>query len=88
MPERRPLRAGLRLVGNMLAAFLIGEGVMVTLSPGRQAVLWSPCWSPPPWRAALRFFAARPSLTRAAVLAEVAAGLLLASRTNDRPRDR
>ena len=77
-----------RLSGNMLAAFLVGEGLMVILAPERQTRLWSPSWSPGVWRTPLRALHQRPSLARALALAEVAGGLALAFSTNARPVDR
>ena len=81
-------RSWARLGGNMLAAFLIGEGVMVLLRPTRQSVLWSPRWSPTPWRRPLRLLAGRPRLTRALASLEIIAGLALAIVTDERPHDR
>lgn len=71
-----------RLSLNMLAAFLAGDGILVALMPHRQTRLWSPSWSPAPWREPLRFLAGHPKLARLLALLEIGAGLVLAARTN------
>ena len=76
-----------RLAGNMLAAFLIGEGLMVAVTPTRQTRLWSPDWSPALWRGPLRLLARFPRLTRLLALLEVGLGFALALWTNARPAD-
>lgn len=78
----------IRLGGNLLAAFLVGEGLLVVVAPRRQTLLWSPAWSPPPWRTLLRVLARRPGLTRLLALFEVGAGFGLARWTNAHPEDR
>ena len=85
MPTRR---SWLRLGGNLLAAFLVGDGLMVAFAPRRQTLLWSPVWSPALWRRPLRALARRPGLTRLLALGEVVAGLGLARWTNAHPEDR
>ena len=81
-------RSWIRLGGNLLASFLIGEGLMVVVAPRRQTLLWSPAWSPTLWRRPLRVLARHPRLTRFLALCEVSAGLGLAIWTNARPEDR
>jgi hypothetical protein len=62
----------------MLAAFLAGDGVLVLLMPEQQTRLWSPEWSPPPWRRFLRFLSTHTSLARGLAVAELSAGIGLA----------
>jgi hypothetical protein len=76
------VRKALRLTGNMLAAFLAGDGVLALLMPQKQTLLWSPSWSPGPWRNALRWLSARPGLTRLLAALELTAGVVLGGMTN------
>ncbi len=69
---------------NVLAAFLAGDGALVLLAPRSQTLLWSPRWSPTPWREPLRFLAGRPALTRLLALGELILGLTLACASNRR----
>jgi hypothetical protein len=71
-----------RLSLNMLAAFLAGDGLLVMCMPRRQPRLWSPAWSPAPWRDSLRFLAGHPRLTRGLAILEALVGVLLAAQTN------
>ena len=85
MPSRR---SWIRLGGNLLAAFLVGEGLLVAVAPRRQPLLWSPAWSPALWRRPLRVLARHPGLTRLLALVEVSVGFGLAMWTNTHPADR
>jgi hypothetical protein len=75
------------LSSNMAAAFLAGDGILVLVMPQRQTLLWSPDWSPAPWREFLRFLARRPRLTKLLAIFELTAGLALARMTNGRRVD-
>ena len=72
------------LSANMLAAFLAGDGILVLLMPERQTLLWSPDWSPAPWRNSLRFLARKPRLTRLLAALELSCGIVIGMLTNHR----
>ena len=65
-------------VRDLGAIALIGDGVVGLLVPARHARRYER--GPRPWRRAMSFFARRPGVTRGAAVAEVAAGVVLATR--------
>jgi hypothetical protein len=65
-------------VKELLAMFMIGEGVLALLYPRRHALLWKV--GPRSLRELTGEFARRPGLTRGLAAAEVGLGLWMASR--------
>ena len=65
-----------RIARDLTAVVLIGDGIVGALIPTRHTRRYDT--GPGPWRSAMRFFARRPALTRAAAIAEIIAGLRLA----------
>ena len=67
-----------RRMKEMMAAGMIGDGVMALADPHRHTRLWAE--GPGPWRKAMKPFVRRPGLTRTLGALEIGAGLWLASR--------
>jgi len=74
-----------RRILESFALFLIGDGVMGMLKPRRHSLLWD-C-GPEPIREFTEMLAANRDLTRGIYLAEIALGVLLASKqTPEQPQ--
>ena len=67
-----------RVIRDLGGIALVGDGVVGTLIPARHTRRYQT--GPSPWRSAMRFFVKRPGLTRVLAVAEVAAGLWVATR--------
>lgn len=66
-------------IGESIAMMMIGDGVLGAWRPAEHCMVWrgGPRW----WNAMIDWFSAHPTLTRAAALAEVGAGVWLARRS-------
>ena len=64
-----------RIVRDLAGILLLGDGIVGVLIPTRHTRRYER--GPGPWRRAMRYFASRPALTRAAAIAEIVAGLRL-----------
>lgn len=63
---------------EVLAIFMVGDGLITLLHPRRQARLWRA--GPPGWRDLFDWLEERPGLTAGLAAAEAALGLWLARR--------
>ncbi|KQM66975.1 MULTISPECIES: hypothetical protein [unclassified Sphingomonas] len=67
-----------RRAAEMAATFMIGDGLLGLLQPGRHVALWQDRAGGAEWL--VRPFVDRPTLRRAYAVAQIAAGLALAAR--------
>jgi hypothetical protein len=63
---------------HFTAMALIGDGMMAIVRPHRDAQAWNV--GPKPWRGMMRFMGNHPTFTRCVGVAQVAAGIIWASR--------
>jgi hypothetical protein len=68
-----------RRVAETAGMLMIGDGVLGALRPAEHCLLWrgGPQW----WRNTIDWFARHPAMTRAAAVAEVAAGVWCAQQS-------
>lgn len=68
----------MRTTQDVTAIILIGDGVVGALTPAQHVRRYE--YGPEWWRAAMRWFAERPQLTRGLAIVEAAIGVRLALR--------